>query len=70
VQRRLIELFHFALRENGCLFLGKSESLSGTAKLFEPISKEWRIFRRLPKDHLRRSSLRGGCSHSCRPGQC
>jgi two-component system CheB/CheR fusion protein len=47
VQRRLIELFHFALRENGCLFLGKSESLSGTAKLFEPISKEWRIFRRL-----------------------
>jgi two-component system CheB/CheR fusion protein len=47
VQKRLIELFHFALRENGCLFLGKSESLSGTAKLFEPISKEWRIFRRL-----------------------
>jgi two-component system CheB/CheR fusion protein len=47
VQRRLIELFHFALRENGWLFLGKSESLSGTAKLFEPISKEWRIFRRL-----------------------
>jgi two-component system CheB/CheR fusion protein len=47
VQQRLIELFHFALRENGCLFLGKSESLSGTAKLFEPISKEWRIFRRI-----------------------
>jgi two-component system CheB/CheR fusion protein len=47
VQRRLIELFHFALRDNGCLFLGKSESLSGTAKLFAPISKEWRIFRRL-----------------------
>jgi two-component system, chemotaxis family, CheB/CheR fusion protein len=47
VQRRLIELFHFALREQGCLFLGKSESLSGTSRLFEPISKEWRIFRRL-----------------------
>ncbi|MFZ1105197.1 MAG: chemotaxis protein CheB, partial [Hyphomicrobiaceae bacterium] len=47
VQKRLIELFHFALRENGCLFLGKSETLSGTARLFEPISKEWRIFRRI-----------------------
>jgi two-component system CheB/CheR fusion protein len=47
VQRRLIELFHFALRDNGYLFLGKSDSLSGTAKLFEPICKEWRIFRRL-----------------------
>ncbi|HEX5998770.1 MAG TPA: chemotaxis protein CheB [Hyphomicrobiaceae bacterium] len=47
IQKRLIELFHFALRESGCLFLGKSESLSGTTELFEPISKEWRIFRRL-----------------------
>jgi two-component system CheB/CheR fusion protein len=47
LQRRLTELFHFALRDNGYLFLGKAEAVSGTAKLFEPVSKEWRIFRRL-----------------------
>jgi two-component system CheB/CheR fusion protein len=47
VQRRLVELLHFALREKGCLFLGKSEAISRFGKLFEPISREWCIFRRL-----------------------
>jgi two-component system CheB/CheR fusion protein len=47
VQKRLIELFHFALRDKGCLFLGKSESISRFGKLFEPVSRGQCIFRRL-----------------------
>jgi two-component system CheB/CheR fusion protein len=46
VQRRLVELLHFALREKGCVFLGKSESIGWFGKLFEPVSREWCIFRR------------------------
>ncbi|HEX5998774.1 MAG TPA: chemotaxis protein CheB [Hyphomicrobiaceae bacterium] len=46
VQRRIVELFHFALREKGCAFLGKSESIRRFGKLFEPVSTQWCIFRR------------------------
>jgi chemotaxis methyl-accepting protein methylase/signal transduction histidine kinase len=47
VQRRLIGLFHFALREGGALVLGKSESVGERPDLFEPVSKVWRIYRRV-----------------------
>jgi two-component system, chemotaxis family, CheB/CheR fusion protein len=47
VQQRLIDLFHFALRDKGCLFLGKSESTNRFGKLFDPISRERGIFRRV-----------------------
>jgi two-component system CheB/CheR fusion protein len=47
VQRKVLALFHFALRENGHLFLGPAESISGQEDLFEPVSKKWRIYRRL-----------------------
>jgi two-component system, chemotaxis family, CheB/CheR fusion protein len=45
-QARILELFHFALKPGGVLFLGKSESLGTEAALFEPVSREHRIFRR------------------------
>jgi chemotaxis methyl-accepting protein methylase/two-component sensor histidine kinase/PAS domain-containing protein len=45
-QKRLLALFHFALRPDGCLFLGSSENVSGLEDQFQPISKKWRIFRR------------------------
>ncbi|WP_354003786.1 chemotaxis protein CheB [Ramlibacter aurantiacus] len=45
-QARILELFHFALKPGGVLFLGKSESLGTQAALFEPVSREHRIFRR------------------------
>jgi chemotaxis methyl-accepting protein methylase len=47
VQRKLLALFHFALRENGHLFLGPAETISGQEGLFQPLSKKWRIYRRL-----------------------
>ena len=46
VQRKILELFHFALRDDGYLFLGHSESVNQQEGLFEPLSKKWRIYRR------------------------
>lgn len=47
VQKKVISLFHFALKERGCLWLGPSETIGRQIDLFEPISKKWRIFRRI-----------------------
>lgn len=46
-QRRVIRLFHFALREGGHLFLGNAETVGRDNDLFETVSKKWRIYRRV-----------------------
>ncbi len=45
LQDRLIPLFHYALRPDGCLLLGPSESITGHERLFEVVDKKWRLFR-------------------------
>ncbi|HEY1628316.1 MAG TPA: chemotaxis protein CheB, partial [Tepidisphaeraceae bacterium] len=47
MQRRVLALLHFGLRESGTLFLGTSETVAGAEEMFEPIDKKWRIFRRV-----------------------
>jgi two-component system, chemotaxis family, CheB/CheR fusion protein len=47
VQRKVLGLFHFALRNGGHLFLGPAESVSGPEGLFQPVSKKWRIYQRV-----------------------
>jgi len=47
VQDKLVALFHFALRPGGYLFLGSAETIGKLADLFQPISKKWRVFRRI-----------------------
>ena len=47
MQKNVITLFHFALAEGGYLFLGPSETIGRSIDLFEPISKKWRLYRRL-----------------------
>jgi two-component system CheB/CheR fusion protein len=47
VQKKILRLFHFALNEGGYLFLGSSETIGREVDLFEPISKRWRIYRRI-----------------------
>ena len=47
VQKKIIALFHFALREGGFLFLGTAENVGDREDLFEPVSKKWRIYRRI-----------------------
>lgn len=49
VQQKVIPLFHFSLAREGYLFLGNSESLGKKGDLFKPISKEWRIFKKIPE---------------------
>jgi two-component system CheB/CheR fusion protein len=46
-QQKLLQLFHFALNEEGYLILGPSESVGRQIDLFQPVSKKWRIFRRI-----------------------
>lgn len=46
-QRRVFELFHFALRPGATLFLGTSESVNDASKLFAAVNKKQRIFRAL-----------------------
>lgn len=43
-QKRVMEIFHFALNPGGFLFLGSSESIDGASDLFTPLIKEHRIF--------------------------
>ncbi|MEC5406106.1 CheR family methyltransferase [Paraburkholderia sp. MPAMCS5] len=45
VQRQILELFHFALRPNGFLFLGTAESADAADDLFVVVDKKWRIYR-------------------------
>ncbi|MFN3581251.1 MAG: CheR family methyltransferase, partial [Pseudomonas sp.] len=44
-QRNILEMFHFALRPGGFLFLGTSESADICADLFVPIDKKSRLYR-------------------------
>ena len=46
LQKKLVPLFHYALRPGGFLFLGPSEGIAGTPELFEATDKRNRIFRR------------------------
>jgi two-component system CheB/CheR fusion protein len=47
VQQKLVSVLHFALSESGYLVLGPSESVGSQVNLFEPVSKKWRIYRRV-----------------------
>ncbi|MGZ2433067.1 CheR family methyltransferase [Rhizobium redzepovicii] len=47
LQNRVMPIFHFALRPNGILFLGSSENVTRHAKLFAPVDRKNRLFRRL-----------------------
>jgi two-component system CheB/CheR fusion protein len=45
VQAHVLEMFHFALRPGGYLFLGTSESADVASKYFTPVDKKNRIYR-------------------------
>jgi len=60
LQERVFEIFHFALRPQGFLLLGRAESLGAKAALFEPIAREARLFRRVgTRTHLPRGFVGG-----------
>jgi two-component system CheB/CheR fusion protein len=47
LQRRALQVFHFALATDGILALGKSESVGPAAALFHTVSQTARIYRRI-----------------------
>ena len=55
-QRRLMPLFHYALRPAGLLFLGAAESIDQHEGLFSTVDRKWKIFRRA---NARRQALEG-----------
>src|SRR5215470_16197377 len=48
LQDRILNRFHYSIREDGFLFLGRSESLLARSRQFTPVHLKWRIFRRMP----------------------
>jgi two-component system CheB/CheR fusion protein len=52
-QSRILARFHFALGENGVLFLGRAEMLLTHSQLFSPIELRRRIFRKVSRDDWR-----------------
>lgn len=47
LQKRVISTFHYGIKTNGFLWLGPSETIAASARLFKPLDKRSRIFRRL-----------------------
>jgi len=45
-QKRVIELFAFALNAGGYLFLGKADNIGGQEGLFETVARRWHIYGR------------------------
>lgn len=58
-QHKLLPLFHYALKPNGLLFLGTSETVGGFERLFTPVDRKGKLFRRTVEPstlpHLERS---------------
>ena len=44
LQQKLLPTFHYALKPDGFLFLGASESIGGFTDLFEPVDKKHKIY--------------------------
>jgi two-component system CheB/CheR fusion protein len=46
LQKRLIPLFHYALKPQGVLFLGPSETVGEFATLFDVLDRRWKLYAR------------------------
>lgn len=44
LQKKIISILHYSLLPSGILFLGPSETISGTGELFSSIDAKWRIY--------------------------
>lgn len=56
-QKKAINTFHYALNDNGCLMLGKSETIGTSAQLFHlPMDKKAKIYTRKKRGESERKS--------------
>jgi two-component system, chemotaxis family, CheB/CheR fusion protein len=47
LQKKILALFHYALKPDGILFLGTSESIGRFTDFFSPVDIKWKIYKRL-----------------------
>jgi two-component system CheB/CheR fusion protein len=45
LQKKVLQLFNFALSAQGILFLGSSETTGDLSDFFEPLNQKWRLYR-------------------------
>ncbi len=48
LQNRVIPIFHYALKPNGLLLLGRAETITSHSGLFAPVDRGYRIYSRKP----------------------
>jgi two-component system, chemotaxis family, CheB/CheR fusion protein len=48
LQKRLMPLFHYSLRESGVLFLSPSETVGEFSDAFEEVDRKWKFYRSRP----------------------
>jgi two-component system CheB/CheR fusion protein len=46
LQRKMLQTFHYSLKEDGIMFLGPSETTGQSNHFFSVLDKKWKIFRR------------------------
>ena len=59
LQRKALSIFHYALRPNGFLMLGPSESVGPISNLFAPLDKKLKLYSKQGSDPLQFQSLAG-----------
>ncbi len=57
LQKQLIPLFHYALKPNGLLLLGSSESIGAFNNLFNPADNRWKLFEKKENTTLNRGII-------------
>ncbi len=64
-QQRILQTFHYALKPQGFLFLGKSESIGAAGDLFDSLTKKARVYRRKSKNSppLEYTTYKVGSAH-------
>jgi len=66
-QNRILTRFHYALKDDGYLFLGRAEMLLTHSELFQPADLKQRVFTKVPQRELRerpRVSTHSGVSET------
>ena len=58
VQKKVLPLFHYALNQDGYLFLGSSETIGGFTDLFSVVNRKWKIYKR-SESTLFRAGVKG-----------
>lgn len=57
LQRRVMPTFRYSLNQGGILFLGSAETIGDFTDVFEPVDRQWRIYRAINMDEAGRLPL-------------